>query len=90
MGGPQPAYRSRYCWGKSRLRFGRDHQRPAGRVGSTAAVGTCGDSRLAYQTYILYYLQQLGLDQEKLTYLYAGGDFRLTDVHGQVVRDILT
>ena len=34
-------------------------------------------------------LHQLGLNHEKLTYRYAGRDFRLTDVHGQVVREIL-
>lgn len=34
-------------------------------------------------------LQQLGLDHERLTYRYAGRDFRLTDVHGRVVNDIL-
>jgi hypothetical protein len=34
-------------------------------------------------------LHLLGLDHEKLTYRYDGRDFRLTDVHGVVVRDIL-
>ncbi len=34
-------------------------------------------------------LNQLGLDHERLTYRYAGRDFRLTDVHGQVVRELL-
>jgi hypothetical protein len=34
-------------------------------------------------------LHLLGLDHERLTYRYAGRDFRLTDVHGQVVREIL-
>jgi Protein of unknown function (DUF1501) len=34
-------------------------------------------------------LHLLGFDHEKLTYRYAGRDFRLTDVHGRVVRDIL-
>jgi len=34
-------------------------------------------------------LHQLGFDHEKLTYRYAGRDFRLTDVYGKVVRDIL-
>ncbi|MCI0377991.1 MAG: DUF1501 domain-containing protein [Gemmataceae bacterium] len=34
-------------------------------------------------------LHLLGFDHEKLTYRYAGRDFRLTDVHGQVVREIL-
>ena len=35
-------------------------------------------------------LHLLGLDHLKLTYRYAGRDFRLTDVHGEVVHDILT
>jgi hypothetical protein len=35
-------------------------------------------------------LHLLGFDHEKFTYRYAGRDFRLTDVHGQVVSDILS
>lgn len=34
-------------------------------------------------------LHLLGLDHEKLTYRYAGRDFRLTDVYGNVVHDII-
>lgn len=34
-------------------------------------------------------LHLLGFDHTKLTYRHAGRDFRLTDVHGHVVRDIL-
>ncbi len=34
-------------------------------------------------------LHLLGLDHEKLTYRYAGRDFRLTDVYGRVVHDII-
>ena len=34
-------------------------------------------------------LHLLGLDHTKLTYRYAGRDFRLTDVHGNVVKGIL-
>ena len=34
-------------------------------------------------------LHLLGLDHEKLTYRYAGRDFRLTDVKGNVVHDLL-
>jgi uncharacterized protein (DUF1501 family) len=34
-------------------------------------------------------LHLLGIDHERLTYRYGGRDFRLTDVHGTVVRDIL-
>jgi hypothetical protein len=32
----------------------------------------------------------LGLDHERLTYHYGGRDHRLTDVHGSVVRAILS
>ncbi len=34
-------------------------------------------------------LHQLGINHEKLTYRYSGRDFRLTDVHGEVVKGIL-
>ena len=34
-------------------------------------------------------LHLLGFDHERLTYRYAGRDFRLTDVHGNVINDIL-
>jgi uncharacterized protein DUF1501 len=34
-------------------------------------------------------LHLLGLDHERLTYRYAGRDFRLTDVAGKVVRDVM-
>ena len=34
-------------------------------------------------------LHLLGLDHEALTYRYAGRDFRLTDVHGEIIRDII-
>ena len=33
-------------------------------------------------------LHLLGIDHEKLTYRYSGRDFRLTDVHGHVVKEI--
>ena len=35
-------------------------------------------------------LHLLGLDHESLTYRHAGRDFRLTDVHGHVVKELLT
>ena len=34
-------------------------------------------------------LHMMGLDHTKLTYRYGGRDFRLTDVHGNVVKEIL-
>jgi len=35
-------------------------------------------------------LHQLGLNHEQLTFRHAGRDYRLTDVHGEVVREIVT
>jgi hypothetical protein len=34
-------------------------------------------------------LHLLGIDHTRLTYRYAGRDFRLTDVHGRVIREIV-
>jgi hypothetical protein len=34
-------------------------------------------------------LHLLGLDHEKLTYRFGGRDIRLTDVYGEVIREIL-
>jgi uncharacterized protein (DUF1501 family) len=34
-------------------------------------------------------LHLLGLDHERLTYRYSGRDFRLTDVHGRIVSELL-
>lgn len=35
-------------------------------------------------------LYLLGFDHEKLTYRYSGRDFRLTDVHGRVLKEVLS
>jgi hypothetical protein len=34
-------------------------------------------------------LHALGIDHKKLTYRFQGRDFRLTDVHGEVVQKLL-
>jgi uncharacterized protein (DUF1501 family) len=34
-------------------------------------------------------LHMMGFDHERLTYRHAGRDYRLTDVHGHVVREVL-
>ncbi|MCA8988949.1 MAG: DUF1501 domain-containing protein, partial [Planctomycetaceae bacterium] len=34
-------------------------------------------------------MKLLGFDHERLTYRYAGRDFRLTDIHGKVVEDLI-
>ena len=43
------------------------------------------------EVYDLYatVLHLLGMDHEKLTYRFGGRDFRLTDVHGHVIREVL-
>jgi hypothetical protein len=35
-------------------------------------------------------LHLLGLDHTRLTYRFQGRDYRLTDVHGEIVKGILT
>ena len=35
-------------------------------------------------------LYLLGLDHERLTFRHAGRDYRLTDVHGHVVHDVVS
>jgi hypothetical protein len=34
-------------------------------------------------------LHLMGLDHERLTYRYSGRDFRLTDVEGEVLRELI-
>ena len=34
-------------------------------------------------------LHLMGLDHEQLTYRYSGRDFRLTDVHGRVLTEVI-
>ncbi len=57
--------------------------------------GRCDESGVAVEGRVHLHdlhatmLHQLGLDHTKLTYRYAGRDFRLTDVHGNVVREII-
>ena len=34
-------------------------------------------------------LHLMGLDHTRLTYRYSGRDFRLTDVHGKVVHEVV-
>ena len=34
-------------------------------------------------------LNQMGFDHKQLTYRYSGRDFRLTDVHGRVINELL-
>ena len=47
------------------------------------------ENRLHIHDWHATILHLLGLDHEKLTYRHAGRDFRLTDVKGQVTKEIL-
>jgi len=47
------------------------------------------DRRMHVHDWHATLLHLLGLDHERLTFRHAGRDFRLTDVHGEVARDIL-
>jgi hypothetical protein len=48
------------------------------------------DKRMHIHDWHATLLHLLGLDHERLTYRYAGRDFRLTDVHGTVAREIIS
>jgi len=59
------------------------------RYGASDITGAAVANRVHLHDLHATILHQLGLDHTKLTYRYAGRDFRLTDVHGNVVKDIL-
>jgi hypothetical protein len=85
------------------MKRGRDHHHTAfstllagGGVKGGLAYGTSDELGMNAQENPVHVhdlhatiLHLLGLDHEKLTYRYAGRDFRLTDVFGKVVTDIL-
>ena len=60
------------------------------RYGSTDENGIAAvEKRTHFHDLHATMLHQLGLDHEQLTYRYAGRDFRLTDVYGKVMHDII-
>ncbi|MEL6924162.1 MAG: DUF1501 domain-containing protein [Bacteroidota bacterium] len=59
--------------------------------GATDDIGFFGvDGRTHVHDIQATILHQLGLDHERLTYRFQGRDFRLTDVHGKVIREIIS
>ena len=65
--------------------------KPGMTYGATDEFGcTAVENRVHVHDLHATILHQMGLDHERLTYRYSGRDFRLTDVHGKVVHDILT
>jgi uncharacterized protein (DUF1501 family) len=60
------------------------------RYGSTDETGTTAvENKVHLHDLHATMLYLLGLDHEKLTYRYAGRDFRLTDVYGKVVSGVV-
>jgi hypothetical protein len=59
--------------------------------GSTDEIGaTVAENGVHVHDFHATILHLLGIDHTRLTYRHAGRDYRLTDVHGHVVREILT
>jgi len=58
--------------------------------GTTDEIGaTVATDRVHVHDFHATILHLMGLDHTRLTYRHAGRDFRLTDVHGHVVREVL-
>lgn len=90
--------------GSGKVQYGRDHNHygfsvwmaGGGVRGGTVFGGTddfgfkAVDRPVTVHDFHATILHLLGFDHEKLTYRYAGRDFRLTDVHGHVIHDILS
>ena len=64
--------------------------RPGMSFGSTDDFGYYAiENKVHFHDLHATILHLLGLDHERLTYQYSGRDFRLTDVHGRVVHEIV-
>jgi hypothetical protein len=58
--------------------------------GSTDEIGaTVAENRVHVHDFHATILHLLGIDHTRLTYRHGGRDYRLTDVHGEVVNDLL-
>jgi uncharacterized protein (DUF1501 family) len=89
--------------GEVRATIGRDHHidaftmwvagggfRPGCLHGATDELGFgVTDGRVHVHDLHATLLHQLGFDHEQLTWRFQGRDFRLTDVHGRVVHEVL-
>ena len=88
---------------KNRKRWGRDHHpyaftvwmagggiKPGITYGASDDIGMDAvENRVHVHDFQATLLHQLGIDHEQLTYMFQGRHFRLTDVHGHIVKDIL-
>ena len=95
--------RTNYCQGKLGANFGRDHHprcfsiwMAGGGIKAGITHGQTDDysynvteNPVHVHDFHATILQCLGMNHEKLTYRFQGRDYRLTDVHGKVVKEIL-
>ena len=96
--------RTNYCQGKFNAKnFGRDHHprcfsiwmagggaKPGASYGLTDEYSyNVVDSGVHVHDFHATILHLLGIDHERLTYKFQGRHFRLTDVHGHVVKPVL-
>ena len=63
---------------------------PVGTYGGGYIGAEVAEKRMDVHDFHATILHLLGLDHEQLTYHYSGRDFRLTDVAGRVVDDIVS
>ena len=89
--------------GEARTKAGRDHHKEAYTVwmagGGTKPGHVCGQTdEFGYaiakdpvhvHDFNATLLHLLGINHERLTFRYQGRQFRLTDVHGEVMKDVL-
>ena len=96
--------RTAYCQGKlSPTNYGRDHHprcftmfMAGGGVRAGLSYGKTDDfsynvveNPVHIHDLNATILHTLGIDHERLTHRFQGRDYRLTDVHGKVMRDLL-
>jgi uncharacterized protein (DUF1501 family) len=95
--------RTNYCQGKLSTNFGRDHHprcfstwMAGGGIKAGATYGETDDFCYNIQSggvhvhdFHATMMHQLGIDHERLTYKFQGRRYRLTDVHGHIVKGIL-
>ena len=96
--------RTNYCQGKlTRTNYGRDHHprcftvwlagggvKPGVTYGETDPYGyNVAKDPVDVYDFQATLLHLLGIDHERLTFKYQGRHFRLTDVHGNIVKEIL-
>ncbi len=89
---------------KNRPRWGRDHHpyaftvwmagggiKPGMTYGATDDLGmNAVENPVHVHDFQATVLNQIGVDHERLTFKHQGRNYRLTDVHGHVLKDILT